>query len=706
MIDLTREPTYSDDGDCEGSAPTAAGLARPGRSYPSGSRGGESRAAKRVTSVTKKKKKKKDKLDFKETLDDITYEELAEMAAANSGSVGLECVDVINSIRVNSSSFQGTWSSRMWTKIKKVKDVIRALVAKTELYGDSTLLEARIIEKTAELSAAKREAADRKEENRKLKKENEELRRSIKEMKSEIINIKEISRENADLWKEIKALKVELQSLKRGDLPVENSGKGKDRKGKATGLGKRLTFRGDVSPEAGPSGLTLVGSPFDEGPVNPIPENKAEAERQVLGMVEQLKNVRKGKDNRGTGGKSLGSDLSSMDWEPLPQRVPRSGEPRVVSNIQLVPSGDSAPLVAGESTPGNGRKKKNRGGRLSETDGKSDPEDAAWKVVSDRRVNPRGRQQTKNKNKNKNEDLNKNKNRRDSKASQTKVGGGSGRVKASGSIRKPPKTAAVSITGRDKDFSYREALLRARKEISLKDLKIESTRLRRAANGGYIIEIMDKDGADKAASLREKLKALLPEEQAVVACPTTYGEIRLIGLDVTILEEEIAQFIVAEGKCSAADVKVGAIQPMRNGLNSVWARCPLAVACSLASKGKVCIGWSRVRVELLNERPIQCYKCWRYGHVRFACSSSVDRGRSCFNCGREGHALRDCQMSPHCVLCAEDGRNGDHRLGSVSCEVDRKPRRSRGGFVPAKMSLDRGTGLVDANNVQSPAMQR
>lgn len=188
-----------------------------------------------------------------------------------------------------------------------------------------------------------------------------------------------------------------------------------------------------------------------------------------------------------------------------------------------------------------------------------------------------------------------------------------------------------------------------------------------------------------------------------MARPTTFGEIRLIGLDVTILEEEIAQFIVVEGKCSAVDIKVGAIQPMRNGLNSVWARCPLVAASSLALRGKVCIGWSRIKVELLNARPVQCYKCWRYGHVRLACSSSVDRGRSCFNCGREGHALKDCQMSPHCVLCVEDGRNGDHRLDSVGCEVDRKPKRTR-GFAPAKMTLDRGTGLVGVNNVQSPAV--
>lgn len=51
---------------------------------------------------------------------------------------------------------------------------------------------------------------------------------------------------------------------------------------------------------------------------------------------------------------------------------------------------------------------------------------------------------------------------------------------------KLPKTAAVSITGRTNDFSYKDALMKARREISLTDLKIEQTRLRRAANGRYL----------------------------------------------------------------------------------------------------------------------------------------------------------------------------------------------------------------------------
>lgn len=54
--------------------------------------------------------------------------------------------------------------------------------------------------------------------------------------------------------------------------------------------------------------------------------------------------------------------------------------------------------------------------------------------------------------------------------------------------RRPPKTVAVAIKG-DEGFSYADALKKARTEISLKEIGIDTTKIRRAANGGIIIEI-------------------------------------------------------------------------------------------------------------------------------------------------------------------------------------------------------------------------
>lgn len=56
-------------------------------------------------------------------------------------------------------------------------------------------------------------------------------------------------------------------------------------------------------------------------------------------------------------------------------------------------------------------------------------------------------------------------------------------------IRKAPRGSVVSITGMQDDFSYANALKKARENISLDHLGIERSRIRRAANGGLLIEI-------------------------------------------------------------------------------------------------------------------------------------------------------------------------------------------------------------------------
>ncbi|KMQ85976.1 hypothetical protein RF55_15191 [Lasius niger] len=234
-----------------------------------------------------------------------------------------------------------------------------------------------------------------------------------------------------------------------------------------------------------------------------------------------------------------------MDWDPLPQRPPKSKtqKPRVIANVQLAPSrerGTPRKLKIGstvnaeedlEDAP-NGTKRVN---------------DSDW-TASNRKSRRRNRLKSDS-----GISGNNNQARSHPKESEKRP-----KVKGVGPSRMPPKTAAVSITGRSKDFSYRDALMNAKKEISLTELKIEKTRIRRTANGGYLIEILDANGEDKAKALLKKLRALLPEEQAVVA-PVTSGELRFIGLDDTISVEEVAELIALEGKCDVEKVKVGSI---------------------------------------------------------------------------------------------------------------------------------------------------
>ncbi|KMQ88581.1 hypothetical protein RF55_11908 [Lasius niger] len=82
-------------------------------------------------------------------------------------------------------------------------------------------------------------------------------------------------------------------------------------------------------------------------------------------------------------------------------------------------------------------------------------------------------------------------------------------------ICNPPKTSAVMITGQKEEFSYADALKKARESISLKDLQIERTKVRRAANGGMLIAVIGPDSARKALALKDKLSEVLKGEAQI-----------------------------------------------------------------------------------------------------------------------------------------------------------------------------------------------
>ncbi|EFN72801.1 hypothetical protein EAG_08542, partial [Camponotus floridanus] len=80
------------------------------------------------------------------------------------------------------------------------------------------------------------------------------------------------------------------------------------------------------------------------------------------------------------------------------------------------------------------------------------------------------------------------------------------------------------------------------------------------------------------------------------------------------------------------------------------------------------LGWTRVKIDLLKKRPIQCFRCWHFGHVRGNCRSDRDRTGACFRCGVLGHTAGTCNVGlPKCVVCEDLGKESRHRLGSPRC---------------------------------------
>lgn len=84
----------------------------------------------------------------------------------------------------------------------------------------------------------------------------------------------------------------------------------------------------------------------------------------------------------------------------------------------------------------------------------------------------------------------------------------------------------MSVKRLTQEFSYTEALKNLRGKIAFPDLKIQNSHIRRAANGGILIEISGERKGAKADKLKEMITEVLGTS-AKVTRPIIKGELRL-----------------------------------------------------------------------------------------------------------------------------------------------------------------------------------
>lgn len=258
--------------------------------------------------------------------------------------------------------------------------------------------------------------------------------------------------------------------------------------------------------------------------------------------------------------------------------------------------------------------------------------------------------------------------RREIVTPSTTPGKASKQTKEEESNRRTPRTAAVQISCRG-DINYAEAMRLAKSRVDIDMIGIKEIRPRKTRTGALLLEIPGTESYEKANELANKLKEAFRErENVLISRPEKMADIRIRDLEESVTREDIIQTITSEGKCPKEAVKLGEIISSVNGLGTMWLRCPLAAAKNITKERRVRIGWTMVRVELLPERMIQCYRCLEIGHVRNQCRSEKDRGRTCYRCGQEGHLAKECAGNAHCLICAERKLRADHRMGGPACK--------------------------------------
>ncbi|CAH2083718.1 unnamed protein product [Euphydryas editha] len=96
----------------------------------------------------------------------------------------------------------------------------------------------------------------------------------------------------------------------------------------------------------------------------------------------------------------------------------------------------------------------------------------------------------------------------------------------------------------------------------------------------------------------------------------------------------------------------------------VVALCPIAAAKTIAGGGRILVGWSSARIQVLKQRALRCFKCMVLRHTYPTCLTAADKGKQCYRCGIKGHLARACTRAQRCVVCADAGRPASHLMRS------------------------------------------
>ncbi|KOB52177.1 Gag-like protein, partial [Operophtera brumata] len=114
-------------------------------------------------------------------------------------------------------------------------------------------------------------------------------------------------------------------------------------------------------------------------------------------------------------------------------------------------------------------------------------------------------------------------------------------------------------------------------------------------------------------ALARRLTEELNAEQVRVSRPVTTTELRVSGIDDSVTVSEVAAAVARAGACEVATVTCGEVRPGRYGSCAAWVRCPVLNARAILVAGSLAVGWGSARVELLEARPLRCFKCLEPG---------------------------------------------------------------------------------------------
>lgn len=231
--------------------------------------------------------------------------------------------------------------------------------------------------------------------------------------------------------------------------------------------------------------------------------------------------------------------------------------------------------------------------------------------------------------------------------------------------RKQLRTAAITIKCPEGSPNYSEMMRLLRAKIKPKEqFGINRIFTRSARSGGMVVEVpLTDDGRKKASLLAEEMRKHVPADVRI-DCPIRKTEVRITGIDGTITPAEITSKIAELTGQPSADIRIGRVAKQGRSSSAVIAMHPDS-AIRLSNMRRIDLGWSTATIKTMEERPIQCFRCLQFGHIKRECTADEDMSDRCYRCGEKGHIAARCEAAPACVICGPEVQ--PHRMGGKDC---------------------------------------
>ena len=144
----------------------------------------------------------------------------------------------------------------------------------------------------------------------------------------------------------------------------------------------------------------------------------------------------------------------------------------------------------------------------------------------------------------------------------------------------------------------------------------------------------------------------LNSSRGVIRCPD------LAGVD----EEEIVTELSTQNVIEARRIRV-----FRDGVRRDTNTIVLKFKTAILPK-TLKVGYMKVPVDLYIPNPLQCYRCFKFGHHERQCNAD-DHCKRCSANENETHHSEPCTRSPKCLNCGEE-----HYSTSRSCKVSQREK--------------------------------